>query len=138
MPYVAHTGTTSSLVMFFVLLIMASMWNLLAGFGGMVSIGQQAFVGIGAYSVLAFFTPRLPFTVPRLCPFYLATGRDCPLCGLTRGLGLIAQGRVQEAFGKYPRALLVGLAGTGIAVWLFWKQASSQMKEAACRLIYKH
>jgi hypothetical protein len=91
-----------------------------------------------AYSVLAFFTPRLPFTVPRLCPFYLATGRDCPLCGLTRGLGLIAQGRVQEAFGKYPRALLVGLAGTGIAVWLFWKQASSQMKEAACRLIYKH
>ena len=40
--------------MFFVLLIMASMWNLLAGFGGMVSIGQQAFVGIGAYSVLAF------------------------------------------------------------------------------------
>ncbi|MCO4275917.1 branched-chain amino acid ABC transporter permease [Pseudarthrobacter sp. HLT3-5] len=54
MPYVAHTGTTSSFVMFFVLLIMASMWNLLAGFGGMVSIGQQAYVGIGAYSVLAF------------------------------------------------------------------------------------
>ena len=33
---------------------MASMWNLLAGFGGMVSIGQQAFVGVGAYTVLVF------------------------------------------------------------------------------------
>ena len=60
MPYVAHTGTTSSLVMFFVLLIMASMWNLLAGFGGMVSIGQQAYVGIGAYSVLAFANMGIP------------------------------------------------------------------------------
>jgi branched-chain amino acid transport system permease protein len=34
------------------LLALAQMWNLLAGFAGMVSIGQQAFVGIGAYSVL--------------------------------------------------------------------------------------
>ena len=54
LPYIAFAGTTSSMVTFFVLLIMASMWNLLAGFGGMVSVGQQAFVGVGAYTVLAF------------------------------------------------------------------------------------
>lgn len=54
LPYVAYTGTTSSMVTFFVLLVMASMWNLLAGFGGMVSVGQQAYVGVGAYTVLAF------------------------------------------------------------------------------------
>src|SRR5699024_12380883 len=35
-----------------VLLAIASMWNLLAGFGGMVSIGQQAYIGIGAYTVI--------------------------------------------------------------------------------------
>lgn len=29
--------------------IFASMWNLLAGYGGMVSIGQQAFLGFGGY-----------------------------------------------------------------------------------------
>lgn len=29
--------------------IFASMWNLLAGYGGMVSIGQQAFLGVGGY-----------------------------------------------------------------------------------------
>ena len=34
----------------FVLIIIASMWNLLAGFGGLVSVGQQAFIGIGAYA----------------------------------------------------------------------------------------
>lgn len=34
-------------------LIFAMMWNLLAGYGGMVSIGQQAFFGIGGYAMLA-------------------------------------------------------------------------------------
>ena len=34
-------------------LIFALMWNLLAGYGGMVSIGQQAFFGLGGYAMLA-------------------------------------------------------------------------------------
>ena len=33
--------------------IFAMMWNLLAGYGGMVSVGQQAFFGIGGYAMLA-------------------------------------------------------------------------------------
>jgi branched-chain amino acid transport system permease protein len=33
-------------------LVFALMWNLLAGYGGMVSIGQQAFFGIGGYGML--------------------------------------------------------------------------------------
>src|SRR5947199_4192550 len=33
--------------------IFAMMWNLLAGYGGMVSIGQQAFFGLGGYVLLA-------------------------------------------------------------------------------------
>src|SRR5919197_530168 len=32
--------------------LLASMWNLLAGYAGLVSVGQQAFVGLGAYFVL--------------------------------------------------------------------------------------
>jgi ABC-type branched-subunit amino acid transport system permease subunit len=32
--------------------IFAMMWNLLAGYGGMVSIGQQAFFGFGGYVML--------------------------------------------------------------------------------------
>lgn len=30
---------------------LATLWNLLAGYGGLVSVGQQAFVGIGGYSL---------------------------------------------------------------------------------------
>lgn len=35
----------------FVLFIMAQMWNLLAGYAGQVSFGQQLFVGLGAYGL---------------------------------------------------------------------------------------
>jgi branched-chain amino acid transport system permease protein len=33
--------------------LFAMMWNLMAGYGGMVSIGQQAFFGVGGYTMLA-------------------------------------------------------------------------------------
>ena len=36
------------------LVVLASMWNLLAGYSGLVSIGQQAFVGLGAYTLIVF------------------------------------------------------------------------------------
>ena len=52
LPYAVYSGTTNLLVDFFLLLIMASMWNLLAGYAGLVSVGQQAFIGLGAYVVL--------------------------------------------------------------------------------------
>ncbi|MFK4754798.1 branched-chain amino acid ABC transporter permease [Oceanobacter antarcticus] len=35
------------------LFIFAMMWNLMAGYGGMVSVGQQAFFGLGGYFMLA-------------------------------------------------------------------------------------
>lgn len=52
MPFIASAADTTLLVNFFILLTMAVMWNLLAGYAGMISIGQQAFVGLGAYGVL--------------------------------------------------------------------------------------
>lgn len=35
-------------------LVLAQMWNLMAGYGGLISVGQQAFVGIGGYSLFLF------------------------------------------------------------------------------------
>ena len=35
-------------------LVLAQMWNLLAGYGGMISVGQQAFVGLGGYGLFVF------------------------------------------------------------------------------------
>ena len=51
-PYIVYAGTTAILVQAFIVLTMASMWNLLAGYAGLVSVGQQVFVGLGAYFVL--------------------------------------------------------------------------------------
>ena len=41
--------------LFFILtmLVLAQNWNLLAGYAGLVSVGQQAFVGMGAYAMFA-------------------------------------------------------------------------------------
>ncbi len=51
-PYIVYSGTTTILVQAFIVLTLASMWNLMAGYAGLVSVGQQAFVGLGAYFVL--------------------------------------------------------------------------------------
>ncbi|WP_108610620.1 branched-chain amino acid ABC transporter permease [Aminobacter sp. MSH1] len=36
--------------------VLASLWNLLAGYAGLVSVGQQAYVGFGGYVLFAFAT----------------------------------------------------------------------------------
>ena len=52
LPYLAAPSVTRMLVDLFALVVLATMWNLLAGYGGMISVGQQGFLGIGAYTVL--------------------------------------------------------------------------------------
>ncbi|MDB5522953.1 MAG: putative branched-chain amino acid transporter, permease protein [Rhizobium sp.] len=47
-------GFIDRMTALFIYIIMAAMWNALAGFGGLVSVGQQVFFGLGAY-----FTVRL-------------------------------------------------------------------------------
>ncbi|MDR6423799.1 branched-chain amino acid transport system permease protein [Paraburkholderia phenoliruptrix] len=51
-PYWAERDTLHDLTEISSYLVFAMMWNLLAGYGGMVSIGQQAFFGIGGYLML--------------------------------------------------------------------------------------
>ncbi len=52
LPFWAEAGTLRELDEIACYLIFAMMWNLLAGYGGMVSIGQQAFLGLGGYALL--------------------------------------------------------------------------------------
>ncbi len=51
-PWILPAAWVSVLDNFFLLLILATMWNLLAGYAGMVSIGQQGFIGLGSYALL--------------------------------------------------------------------------------------
>jgi branched-chain amino acid transport system permease protein len=52
LPYQVYAGTTATLDQAFIILTLACMWNLLSGYAGLVSVGQQMFLGLGAYFVL--------------------------------------------------------------------------------------
>ncbi len=51
LPFFAGRSTIRDMFTILTLLVLAQFWNLLAGYGGLVSIGQQAFVGAGAYAL---------------------------------------------------------------------------------------
>jgi branched-chain amino acid transport system permease protein len=51
LPAFAGRGLIQDLFFILTMLTLAQWWNLLAGFGGLVSVGQQAFVGAGAYAM---------------------------------------------------------------------------------------
>ena len=48
-PFAFSANIVDSLTNLFIYLILAVMWNALAGYAGLVSVGQQAFIGLGAY-----------------------------------------------------------------------------------------
>ena len=51
-PFLFGANTVDKLTTLFIYVIMAAMWNALAGYGGLVSVGQQAFFGLGAYAAV--------------------------------------------------------------------------------------
>src|SRR5688572_17753626 len=53
LPFFATRGLVQNLIFVFYMLALAQYWNLLAGYAGLVSIGQQAFVGLGGYLLFA-------------------------------------------------------------------------------------
>lgn len=53
-PAFGSVGMVDRFAALFVYVILAAMWNALAGYGGLVSVGQQLFFGLGAY-----FTVRI-------------------------------------------------------------------------------
>lgn len=52
-PWWAGRADLRLMVEIFYYLALAQMWSLLAGYGGLVSVGQQAFVGLGGYMLFA-------------------------------------------------------------------------------------
>jgi len=51
---------------------------------------------LAVFAVLWCFTPPAEPSI-RLCGFHWLTGRDCPLCGLTRSLFALAKGHWNQA-----------------------------------------
>jgi len=49
LPGIADRALVQDLIFVFYMLALAQCWNLLAGYAGLISVGQQAFVGLGGY-----------------------------------------------------------------------------------------
>jgi len=75
LPYWGDSGTMRLVSEMAYYLALAQLWNLLAGYAGLVSVGQQAFVGIGGYTL---FYLSSEFGVHPLLALALAA----PVCAL--------------------------------------------------------
>jgi branched-chain amino acid transport system permease protein len=102
------------------LLIMAVMWNVLAGYGGLVSVGQQAFIGFGAYGTVFITQLGVPaylaVVLAALASAVLAVALAPLLLRLRGGQFAVGTWVVAEAL-----ALLVALdhdlgGGTGVSL----------------------
>ena len=69
-PLLFESDVVQKLTNLLILVLLATMWNALAGYGGLLSIGQQAFIGIGAYATVFFaglgVTPYVAMVVATL------------------------------------------------------------------------
>jgi branched-chain amino acid transport system permease protein len=58
LPAVGSRSLINELIFVLTMLALAQYWNLLAGYAGLVSVGQQAFVGLGGYLLFALTLHR--------------------------------------------------------------------------------
>lgn len=120
-PWWATPGDMRLLVEALGLLTLSQMWNLLAGYAGLVSIGQQAYLGLGAYG-LYYFSDKLglhPFfsvLVAGLAAAVIAIPTAALVFRLRGGYFAIATWVVAEAFAL----LIINIAylggGNGVTV----------------------
>jgi len=59
-PLMFSDNAVDKLTTLFVYVILAAMWNALAGYAGLVSVGQQAFFGVGAYFAIRLSVAGFP------------------------------------------------------------------------------
>lgn len=77
MPWWAGTGTIRMVLELCCYIAVAQMWNLLAGYAGLVSVGQQAFMGVAGYALFVLaqtfgVNPFLAIFLSLLVPAVLA------------------------------------------------------------------
>ncbi|MEQ1899959.1 MAG: branched-chain amino acid ABC transporter permease [Devosia sp.] len=71
-PHLVPRSLLQDFILVFLLIAMAQCWNLLAGYAGLISVGQQAFVGLGGYGLFAAIVsfgmdPLLAVLLSALC-----------------------------------------------------------------------
>jgi branched-chain amino acid transport system permease protein len=102
-PFWLSSEAMRLVVEFVCLLTMAQMWNVLAGYGGLISIGQQAYIGIGGYALFVFanqlgFNPFLSIPLSGLVAALLAIPTSRLVFRLSGGYFAVATWVVAEVY----------------------------------------
>jgi branched-chain amino acid transport system permease protein len=120
LPQVFGANVVQQATTLIILVILASMWNALAGYAGLVSVGQQTFIGFGAYGTIFLtqhgISPYLAVVLAALASAVLAAALSPLVLRLRGGQFAVGTWVVAEAI-----ALLVVLdqslgGGTGISL----------------------
>ncbi len=106
---------------FMVYLALASLWNLLAGYTGLVSVGQQAYVGFGAYivfslAILAGWSPLYTLPVAGLAGAIIAFPVAKLVFRLQGAYFAIGTWVIAEVFRLLAAQLAVLGGGSGISL----------------------
>jgi branched-chain amino acid transport system permease protein len=119
-PLIFDPDVVQKLTNLLILVILAAMWNALAGYGGLVSVGQQAFIGIGAYGTVFFAGFGVSPYVAMLLAMALAGAVSVPI-----SLFALRLRAAQFAIGMWVIAEVISIlvrldknlgAGTGISL----------------------
>jgi branched-chain amino acid transport system permease protein len=78
-PFLRNAGLVQQLTQLLILIALAVTWNALAGYGGLVSVGQQAFIGLGAYTTIFLVQHGLPTFLAMLLAIVNCTVLAIPL-----------------------------------------------------------
>jgi branched-chain amino acid transport system permease protein len=119
-PLVFDPDVVQKLTTLLILVLLAAMWNALAGYGGLLSVGQQAFIGIGAYGTVFFADSGVTPYLAMLLATVLAGAISLPI-----SLFALRLRAAQFAIGMWVIAEVISLlvrldknlgAGTGISL----------------------
>lgn len=139
LPFWAGQGTIRSVIELCCYIAIAQMWNLLAGYAGLVSVGQQAFSGVAAYFmfILAQNFGVNPFAAALLCmivPALLAM----PVYGLLSRLDgpyfAIGTWVVAEVFRLTATNVSYVNGGAGMSLRVMTQYTADQRAIALCTL----
>jgi branched-chain amino acid transport system permease protein len=138
-PFWGSVATERLVGEFMVYLALASLWNVLAGYTGLVSVGQQAFVGIGSYvlislALLGGWNPILAVPVAGLVAALLAFPIGKLVFRLHGAYFAIGTWVVAEAIRLFVAQISVLGGGSGISLptdvmkmvgeTKFWREAT--------------
>lgn len=119
-PLVLEPDVVQKLTDLLILVLLAAMWNALAGYGGLLSVGQQAFIGVGAYATVFFASLGITPYVAMVLAMLLAGAVSIPI-----SLFALRLRAAQFAIGMWVIAEVISIlvrldqnlgAGTGISL----------------------